>query len=130
VASSNGVVHELAAEYGEVTSLGLTLDEFLERSRTEPLEMLGLHPLWSFLDEGANLEPGFVLQAAPPFCMKSAVAVSLRPILIEQAIPYLADLARQLHDVRDGQTIRLTTKQGRLMRRWQPRSHASEMQEG
>ena len=107
----DGQVWRLAAEYGGVVPLKVDLDEFFTRSQAEPQEWLGLHPLRAFQAEGGTLEPGFVLHASPPFCMKSDKAVSLRPYPIEEALRYLPDLARQLRDVPDGGTVTLQVKE-------------------
>lgn len=106
----DGQVWRLAAEYGGLEPLDVDLDEFFRRSQADPEEWLGLHPLRAFQAEGGVLEPGFVLHAAPPFCMKSDKPVSLRPYPIEEALRYLPDLALQLRDAPDGSAISLQVK--------------------
>jgi hypothetical protein len=64
----NEVVHRLLGETGDLESLGIDLEEFDQRSRKDPIEFLGLHPLVRFRADGGELEPGQLLNALPPFC--------------------------------------------------------------
>ena len=102
----DGVTHKLAAETGEVESLGVGLREFFEAVAADPVEFLSLHPLMQHQQDGGQLEPGKLLLASPPFCIKeSADGVSLAPISAGELRRFLADMAAQLRDMPDGGEI-------------------------
>jgi len=102
----NGVAHKLVAETGEVETIGVGLREFFEAAAADPVEFLSLHPLLQFQQEGGRLEPGQLLAAFPPFCIKeSAEGVSLAAISAGERRRFLADLADQLRDLPDGAKI-------------------------
>jgi hypothetical protein len=103
----NRRVWRLAAETGEVESLGVGLGGFFEAVEADPVEFLSLHPLLEFQREGGRLEPGQLLAAFPPFCTKEAAdGVSLAAIPADERRRFLADLAAQLRDLPDGGKIR------------------------
>ena len=54
----NDVVIKLFSETGELESLNIGLDDFLQKAERNPLEYLGLHPLIQFQKDGGNLRPG------------------------------------------------------------------------
>ncbi|HJT77983.1 MAG TPA: hypothetical protein VJ739_12340, partial [Gemmataceae bacterium] len=96
-------VWKLAAETGQVQSLGVRLGSFFERVEADPVEFLSLHPLLRFRLDGGRLEPGQLLAAFPPFCIKeSADGVRLAAISAGERRRFLADLAAQLRDVPEG----------------------------
>jgi hypothetical protein len=102
-----GVVHKLSAEAGEVSSMELSLGEFLERMAADPFDFLQLQPLAQFHHEGGRLEPGQLLSVYPPFITKeSADGVSIRAIPVDDRIAFLADVAREVASVLDGEQIR------------------------
>lgn len=102
----DGVVHQLAAEIGEVESLGVGLREFFQAVAADPVEFLSLHPLLQHQQDGGRLEPGQLLAASPPFFTKeSADGVSLAAISAGERRRFLADIAAQLRDVPDGGEI-------------------------
>ena len=102
----DGQVWRLWAETGEIESLEVGLGGFFEAVQADPVEYLSLHPLLQFQREGGRLEPGQLLAAFPPFCIKeSADGVSLRAIAAGERRRFLADLAAQLRDVPDGGQI-------------------------
>lgn len=102
----DGVTHRLAAETGEVESLGVGLREFFEAVAADPVEFLSLQPLLQHQQDGGQLEPGQLLAAFPPFCIgESADGVSLTAISTGERRSFLADLATQLRDVPDGGEI-------------------------
>jgi hypothetical protein len=102
----DGVIHKLAAETGEVESLGVGLREFFEAVAADPVEFLSLHPLLQHQEDGGRLEPGQLLAAFPPFCTKeSADGVSLAAISTDERRRFLADMAAQLRDVPEGDAI-------------------------
>lgn len=102
----DGVAHKLAAETGEVESLGVGLREFFEAVAADPIEYLSLHPLLQFQRDGGSCGLGQLLAAFPPFCTKeSAAGVSLAAISAGERRRFLADLAAQLRDVPEGGKI-------------------------
>lgn len=104
------VVHKLAAETGEVESLGVGLWDFFAAVAADPVEYLSLHPLLRFEQDGGVLEPGRLLAAYPPFCTReSANGVSLAAIPAGERRRFLADLAAQLRDVPDGGSVDFRT---------------------
>jgi hypothetical protein len=101
-----GQVLRLAAETGDVESLGLDLEGFFAAVETDPVETLGLHPLLQLQQEGRKLEPGELINVYPPFCMKeSADGVRLRPVPALEQHAFLRDLAAQLRDVPEGASV-------------------------
>jgi hypothetical protein len=97
------VVHKLDAESGEIESLRMDLETFLNRSQENPVEFLSLQPLLQFLREGGEMKPGQLLSVYPPYITKeSANGVSLRAILMFDRIGFLANFARQIAGIPDG----------------------------
>jgi len=106
----DGVVHRLAAETGDIGSLELPLMPFLERVRDDGVATLNLEPLLAFLETGHHLEPGQLLSVFPPFIlMASEGGVTLKAVPAVERLLFLADLARQLHDLPDGAEITFRT---------------------
>ena len=100
----DGVVHKLDAEIGEVESLGVDLEAFLNRAQDDPVEFLSLQPLLQFMSEGGELKPGQLLSVYPPFVTKeSADGVSLRAISMFDRLGFLAYFARQVANVSGGE---------------------------
>jgi hypothetical protein len=103
-------VVRLLAESGELEELGVTLTAFLERACGDPVDYLSLQPLLQFEIEGGQLQPGQLLSVYPPFCTKeSADGVSLRGIAALDRLAFLADFARKVARVADGERIRVVT---------------------
>ena len=101
-----GIVHRLAGETGDVSSLGVDLPKFDERTRANPMEYLSLQPLWRFRGEGKDLQPGHLLSVMPPFVFAAPIEKrSFRAVSSRQHIEWLADLARQIRDLPDGQQV-------------------------
>lgn len=99
----DGQVLRLAAETGEVESLGVDLEGFFAAVEADPIETLGLHPLLQFHQEGGKLQPGELINIYPPFCMKeSGDGVSLRPVPARERHAFLWDMAAQLRDLPEG----------------------------
>jgi hypothetical protein len=93
----DGYVFRLSSETGDIESLELTFEQFLNKAISDPMEFLLLQPLQQFMNEGGRLEPGKLLSVYPPFCMEEAEnGVSLRSISSVERISFLADLCRQI----------------------------------
>ena len=104
----SGIVHKLNAECGEVESLELGLETFMNRATRDPVEFLLLQPLRQFLSDGGELKPGQLLNAYPPFMMKEAFdGVSLKAVPMFQQISFLADLSKQIGSVPKGATLKI-----------------------
>ena len=67
-------VHRLAAETGELESLGVDLLGFDAAVRSDPVEYLNLAPLEAFRAAGGVLQPGQLLSVYPPYCFEGAEA--------------------------------------------------------
>jgi hypothetical protein len=101
-----GQVLQLEAETGELHALDLSLAGFFQAVQADPIEFLSLAPLLRFQQDGGALEPGQLLDAAPPFCVEqSAEGVHLAAIPADERRQFLADFAAQIRDVPDGGTI-------------------------
>ena len=99
----DGVVFRLTGETGDVESLDVDLDGFLEQASADPFGYLDLAHLEQFLADGGRLLPGQLLSVYPPFiAAESAAGASLRPISAAERLAFLASLARQLRDIPDG----------------------------
>lgn len=104
-------VWRLGAETDELEALDVDLFAFLERASADPVDYLGAQPLLMHLQSGASLEPGELLHAHPPFCVKQASdGVTLRPVPAEDLLLAHAALAQQLRDLADGDEIRFSVE--------------------
>jgi hypothetical protein len=114
----DGSVLRLLGETGEVEELNLSWPEFLNRAEEDPIEFLLLQPLILFSAEGGILQPDELLSVYPPFATKEAEAgTSLRPIPNMERRLFLANFARQIADIEDGQQIEIVIKSGELQSR-------------
>jgi hypothetical protein len=104
----DGSVIRVFGETGEVEYTTLSWGQFLEKAATETIEFLQLQPLQQFQQSGGVLAPGSLLSVYPPFVAKECVNPSLRPIPALERRSALADFARQIANVQDGQTIKIT----------------------
>lgn len=103
-----GVVHKLTAEIGEMKSLNMDLNTFINRSMEDPVDFLILRPLLQYQEEGGTLKPGELLSVYPPYCTdQSANGVSIEAIPMLDRIRFLAYFAEQIADVPDGCSIEI-----------------------
>jgi hypothetical protein len=103
-----GLVSKLSAEDGQVEGLNLSLGEFLEAAHRDPLNFLSLFPLEKFRRGGNELEPGQLLSVYPPFISKeSTQGISLKAIPAHERLRFLADLARQVSALAEGEKLQL-----------------------
>ena len=101
-----GQVHRLAAETGELVSLGVDLVGFDAAVRADPVEYLNLAPLEAFRAEGGVLQPGQLLSLYPPYCVDSPdTHRSSRAIAAADRLGFLSLLAARLRDLPDGSTV-------------------------
>lgn len=107
----DGVVHCLAAETGEIGSLDVTLEAFLEEAQANPIDVLQLQPLLQYLDEAPRPRPGQLLHVYPPFCTKEAEdGVSLRAVDTLERRRSLAAFARQVAPLPSGTPVSLRSR--------------------
>jgi hypothetical protein len=100
-------VHRLAAETGELESLGVDLAGLDAAARADPGDYLNLAPLEAFLVEGGALQPGQLLSVYPPYCVDTPDPDrSFRAIAAADRLQFLSSLAAQLRDLPDGSTVR------------------------
>ena len=103
-----GHVHRLAAETGDLESLGVDLVDFDATVRADPVEYLNLAPLEAFRAEGGVLHPGQLLSVYPPYCVDTGGAGrSFRAIAAADRLEFLSSLAAQLRDLPDGTAVKL-----------------------
>jgi len=102
-----GDVCRLAAETGELESLGVDLVGFDAAVRADPVEYLTLAPLEAFRAGGGVLLPGQLLSVYPPFCTDSAVVSrSFRAVAAADRLEFLSSLAAQLRGLPDGSVVK------------------------
>jgi hypothetical protein len=104
----DGSVLRVFGETGELEETQLTWTEFLAAVEANPVDFLRLQPFQRFQQEGGVLEPGLLLSVYPPFVAKECVNPSLRPIPALDRRSSLADFARQIGSIRDGQKVKIT----------------------
>ena len=104
----DGIVHRLAAETGELSSLEVGLFTFLDESQKRPVDYLSLHPLLQFQKEqGRSIKPGELLDANPFFCMEeSKDGVCLEAVPTLERISFLAHVAGEIAKLPNGAKIR------------------------
>jgi hypothetical protein len=104
-------VVRLQGETGEIEATQKTWNEFLATTEADSIEFLGLSYLIRFQEEGGVLMPGYLLSVYPPFVAKECVNPSVRPIPSLELRLWLADFARQIRGVEDGQRIQIRITQ-------------------
>jgi hypothetical protein len=98
----DGHVLRLLAETGEIEGAAIDLRDFFGQIERDPVEFLSSAP-------DHKLEPGQLLHAYPPFCMKEAAkGCSLQAVPAGELILFHAELAARLKDVPDGGKIRFS----------------------
>lgn len=102
----SGLVHRLCGESGELEPMEVAWSEFLRRVEDDAVGFLGLQPLRQFLRDGGALAPGQLLNAVPPFITKDAAkGVFLKPIPVADRLSFLAQLAKSVSGMADGQVF-------------------------
>jgi len=77
-----GTVWLLSMDTGELDDLEIEFYDFLEDAIEDPVEFLALEPLVQFMDLDQTLEPGFILEADPPFSFEAdEYKLTAKPIL-------------------------------------------------
>jgi hypothetical protein len=97
----DAAVFRLDGETGELSAFAESLKAFLEEVVSD---------IEGYLNVGLEhvLEPGQLLHAYPPFCVKQSEAcIRLRAIPAHEVIAFHVDLARQIRTLPDGAEIRL-----------------------
>jgi len=93
-----GVILRLSGETGEIELLADSLDDFFAKVQND---------IETFLTVGLShrMQPGQLLHAFPPFCVRDPIPASLRAMDAAEVIRFHADLARQIRDIPDGGQI-------------------------
>ena len=102
-----GHVLQLFGETGQFMDTENSWEEFIESVNANPVEFLQLQWLEHFRNEGGLLSPGALLSVYPPFVSKECVNPSLRPVPALELRSALADFARQIQNVEEGQKIKI-----------------------
>jgi SMI1/KNR4 family protein SUKH-1 len=104
-----GCVYRLQPETDELFSLAMTWQEFLHAAQRNPVDFLSLNLLMRFQDDGSALQPGQLLSVYPPlFATEAASGVSLRAVSAFDRLGYLANMAKQVRSLSEGQKIKFT----------------------
>ena len=106
----DGLIVHLNGETGELEETPQTWSEFLSFVEDDPTSFLQLSYLRSFLDTGGALKPGELLSVYPPFVFVQSTDPSLRPCPALELRSFLADFAKQISQVPDGQKVRITVR--------------------
>lgn len=103
----DGIIHRLAAETGELSSLDVNLFAFLDQAQKNPIEYLTLHPLIQFQrEQGHFIKPGELLDANPLFCMEeSGAGVHLEAVPALERLSFLSHVAGEIAKLPDGAKI-------------------------
>ena len=97
-----GVVLRLSAETGEIEHLADSLPDFFSKvcSDIEGFVNVGL---------GHRMQPGQLLHAYPPFCIReSGAGASLEALPASEVILFHADFAKRIRNLPDGTKVRFT----------------------
>jgi hypothetical protein len=100
----DNVVFRLSAETGEIERLADSVQDFFGRvsSDIEGFLNVGL---------GHRMQPGQLLHAYPPFCIKdTSIGVSMRPLPAAEVILVHARFAKQIAAIPDGEQIEIRPK--------------------
>jgi len=100
-------VAHLSGETGEVELAGLSWFDFIERVEADPIEFLRVQQFQRFRHEGNTLLPGQLLSVYPPFVASSTLPRSIRAIPALELVSWLADFAKQIRSVPDGEQVRI-----------------------
>lgn len=99
-------VIKLESEFDEIETLNLSLREFIEKVQADPLEFLALQPLRYFQELGGQMTAGQLLSVWPPFVVDAGEKErSYRAIDAMDRLRFLADFAKQIRFLPEGQTI-------------------------
>ena len=95
-----GQVIRLYAESGDMEELGLTLEEFMDKVKNAPSDVLDLEVMELVTESDAKLHPGEVMVAHPPFVMEeSEEGVQLEAMPCLQALMYYSQLSFNIQSV-------------------------------
>jgi hypothetical protein len=100
-----GHIIKLLSETGEVVSLETDFNGFIKQIISDPIRTLNIESIEDF-----NLQPGQLLSAFPPFCIKTDTKRSIVSIKAEDRIVFLSDLSKQLRNLSEGAEIRFEVR--------------------
>jgi len=95
-------VYRLHAETAQMENLEMDIEAFFVALQEEPFEILDIEPLDVFQEAGGRLEPGQLLQAEPPFCLREPdQGMKLTAVSARDRLMRLSELGRQMTLVPD-----------------------------
>ena len=103
----DGRVLRLNGELGEVSAVAESLGSFVASLWSDAEQVLDYQPLLTFRQSGAELRPGELLAAHPPFALQADHSTrELRTVDALERRRQLAGLARRLRGLPDGAEVR------------------------
>lgn len=104
-------VYLLNGETGEVESLELPLEDFMEALADNPTKYVPIDLVRQLQSSSRGLAPGELLSVYPPLCtLESGQGVSLKAIPWRERLLFLSEFARQISHVNDGARIRIIVR--------------------
>ncbi len=101
-------VWKLRADTGEIRGLDVELAGFFEAVRRDPIAYLRLDLLAEYHDLHGMLEPGELVHTMPPLAMRrDGRKPALKSAPVDNALSFLANFARQIADVPEGEVVNL-----------------------
>jgi len=102
-----GAVVRLEAEWGGIVEVSVSVERFFASLVADANSVLGFDPRQVLAALAAPLAPGQLVQAFPPFVLKTEAKVQLHPVLTDQLRRSLAILADELRGLPDGKSVRV-----------------------
>jgi hypothetical protein len=106
----DGLVVRLFGETGDIEEAQSTWSDFLSQLEESPIIFLHLSHLERFRNEGGVLLPGQLLSVYPPFVTTEGANPSLKPIPAIERRAALAEFARQIRNIPNGQKINIVAR--------------------
>ncbi len=102
-----GAVLRLEAEWGGVAEVSGSLERFFASLVLDASAVLGFDPRQVLAALPGPLAPGQLVQAFPPFVLKTETGIQLRPVPTDQLRRSLAILSHELRDHPNGKSVRV-----------------------
>ena len=101
-------VLRLRGDTGRIRNLGVDVAGFLGKVREDPIGYLQLELLAEYHQLHGSLEPGFLVHSMPPLCMRrDDKKLALKSAPVDNVLSFLANFARQIADVPEGEEVNL-----------------------
>ena len=107
----DGTVWRLNSEYGELESLELNFNGFLNAIIADPIEFLMLESFNQLFELNIRLEPGQLMNVYPPFMVNTNDERSFKPVSANEQIQFLQMLYQKTKDMPEGQQIKIETEE-------------------